>query len=176
MRKIYTIFDTETTGLSPDQGDRIIEMAAIKIIDGKITNEKFDALIDPQVPISLSASAVNGITDNMVKNKPTMDKILPKFLNFVGDSALVAHNAKFDKKFLQAEINKAGINLPIPKFVCTLNLSRKIFPYERSHNLDVIADRLDIRIKEEERHRALGDVMITAQVFIKFLEIIKKNQ
>lgn len=176
MRKIYTIFDTETTGLSPDQGDRIIEMAAVKIIDGKITDEKFDALVNPQIPISLSASAVNGITDDMVRGKPAMDKVLPKFLNFVGDSALVAHNAKFDKKFLQAEINKAGINLPIPKFVCTLDLSRKIFSYERSHNLDKVAERLNIRIEEKDRHRALGDVLITAQVFIKFLEIIKKNQ
>lgn len=175
MRKTYTIFDTETTGLSPEQGDRIIEMAALKIVDGNITDEKFEALINPEVPISLGASAVNGITDEMVQGKPKMKEILPKFLQFVGDSALVAHNAPFDKKFLQAEINKAGINLPIPKFVCTLNLSRKIFPHQRSHNLDKVAARLGIGIKEEHRHRALGDVEITAQVFIKFLEIIKNQ-
>jgi len=173
MRRIYTIFDTETTGLSLDQGDRIIEMAAIKIIDGRITNEKFEALINPERLISLSASAVNGITNEMVENKPTMYKILPKFLRFVGDSALVAHNASFDKKFLQAEINKCGINLPIPKFVCTLRLSKKIFPYERRHNLDVVAKRMGVGIQEEDRHRALGDVKITAEVFIKFLEIMK---
>ncbi len=175
MRRMYTIFDTETTGLSPDQGDRIIEMAAIKIVDGKITNEKFEALVNPERPISLSASAVNGITDEMVENKPTMYKVLPKFLRFVGDSALVAHNASFDKKFLQAEINLCGINLPIPKFVCTLNLSRKLFPYERSHNLDVVARRMGVGIQEEDRHRALGDVKVTAQVFIKFLEIMNMN-
>ena len=168
MRKIYTIFDTETTGLSPDQGDRIIEMAAIKVVDGRITNEKFDALINPEKPISLSASAVNGITDEMVENKPKMDKVLPKFLKFVGDSALVAHNAPFDKKFLQAEINKCGTNLPIPKFVCTLRMSRKLYPAERSHNLDNVASRLGVGMVEEDRHRALGDVKITAQVFIKF--------
>jgi DNA polymerase-3 subunit epsilon len=173
MRKIYTIFDTETTGLSPANGDRIIEMAAIKVIDGQITREKFDTLINPERSISLSASAVNGITDDMVQGKPKMSEILPKFLQFVGDSALVAHNAQFDKMFLEAEINKCGINLPIPKFVCTLNLSRKIFPYERSHNLDSVARRLGI--EGGDRHRALGDVNITAQVFIKFLNIINNK-
>jgi DNA polymerase-3 subunit epsilon len=176
MRRIYTIFDTETTGLSPDQGDRIVEMAAIKIVDGRITNEKFEALINPERPISFSALAVNGITNEMVENKPTMHKILPKFLQFVGDSALVAHNAPFDKKFLQAEINKCGINLPIPKFVCTLSMSRKLYPQERRHNLDVVASRMGVGMVEEDRHRALGDVKITAEVFIKFLEIIKNNQ
>ncbi|NQV00132.1 MAG: 3'-5' exonuclease [Parcubacteria group bacterium] len=175
MRKTYTIFDTETTGLSPDQGDRIIEMAAIKIVDGRITNEKFDELINPERSISLSASAVNGITDEMVENKPTMKKVLPKFLQFVGDSALVAHNAPFDKKFLQAEINQCGINLPIPKFVCTLSLSRKLYSQENRHNLDVVASRMGVGIQEEDRHRALGDVKITAEVFIKFLEIIKSK-
>jgi len=172
MDKIYTVFDTETTGLSPNRGDRIIEIAAMKIIDGQLSDETFVTLINPERSLSLAAQAVNGISAEMVKDAPKMHKILPHFMDFIGGSTLVAHNAQFDIKFLKAELQKCGLSGVIPPVMCTLSLSRKFFSYQNKHNLDVVTSRFGIKIKN--RHRALGDVEATAQVFLKFLEMAER--
>lgn len=169
MPQIYTVFDTETTGLYPGGGDRIVEIAAIQIIDGEISNEEFVTLINPERAIPFAASRVNNISDAMVRNAPIMKEILPLFMEFIEGTTLVAHNANFDMRFLKSECEICGIHTPLPESICTVQLSRKIFPHERYHNLDDVSFRLDIEI--EDRHRALGDVQATAQAFLKLNEL-----
>ncbi len=165
---VYTVFDTETTGLSPYKGDRVIELAALKIIDGKISQETFVTLINPERNIPYAASSVNGITDAMVKDAPVMFDVLPYFMEFIGDSVIVAHNAKFDMRFLESEIKLCGLDNKLPQSICTVEMSRKLFPYQRYHNLDVVTKRIGVKISD--RHRALGDVIATAEVFLRFIE------
>lgn len=166
MSPIYTVFDTETTGLNPEKGDRIIEIAAIQIIDQKISNETFVTLFNPERPLAPEAAKVNGITPEMVEDAPHIKDILPYFLEFVGTSTLVAHNAEFDMKFLRAEMKNCGLKNRLPPVLCTLEMSRQHFSFQRHHNLDAVTKRFNIKISN--RHRALGDVIATAQVFLEF--------
>lgn len=169
-KHIFVVFDVETTGLYPDRGDRIIEIAGIKIVDGKIQEEQvFNTLVNPGRPISPEASEVSKITDAMVTDAPTMADVLPKFLEFIEDSTLVAHNAQFDMSFLQSEMMHAQLETSLPQYQCTLDLSRRIFPYQQQHNLDIVMRRMNVKTTGD-RHRALTDVVATAEVFLQFFK------
>jgi len=165
-----TVFDTETTGLDPFRGHKIIEIAGVRIEDGVIKEEAaFIQLINPERDIPIEAQRINKIQDSEVQNAPTIEKVLPQFLEFASGSVLVAHNAEFDMRFLGAEKEHCWGYLELPECLCTLALSRALYPTEFRHTLDAVAIRLGLSLPEA-RHRALPDVLLTAQALIKMME------
>ena len=169
--KQWTIFDVETTGLSPTSGDRIIEIAGVHIKDGTILQQSsFASLVNPHREISWEAASINGITNEEVAKAQSIEQILPQFLSFAEGSLLVAHNASFDLSFLDVEKEMCWGYIDIPECFCTMQLSRKLFPHEFRHNLDVVAKRLGFDNGSIVRHRALPDVLLTAKVFLALLQ------
>lgn len=168
---IFTFFDTETTGLSPQSGDAIIELAAIKMQNGTVLEKEiFESFVNPQRPIPYESTAVNKITDDMVATAPTIGDILPGFLDFVEGTTMVAHNAEFDLAFLDEALFATNPFAQLPTTICTKVLSRKITPKEKFHNLDTLSYRYNIPLPGESRHRALADVELLAKVFLKLIE------
>ena len=153
--------DVETTGLYPIFGDRIVEVGALKVRDGQEVGT-FVMFVDPLRPISPGASAVNHITDEMVRGQPTFPEIGPSFLSFIKDSILVAHNAPFDLGFLSLELRAAGLPPLSNPIVDTLQIARRYLRFD-SHALGYLADRF--HIDRTEAHRALGDCRTTFRVF-----------
>ncbi len=169
----YVVFDTETTGLNPSDGDEIISIGAVRIVNGKILyNETFDQLIDPRRRISTQSRQITGIDPAMLEGQPTIDRVLPRFHNYVENSVLVAHNAAFDMRFLQLKEKSTGIKFTNP-ILDTLLLSAIIHPNQDQHNLESIARRLGITIFG--RHTALGDAIVTAEVFLKLISLLKEK-
>ena len=166
----FTIFDVETTGLYPYSGDKICEIAAVRVDSSCKRPKKFGSLIDPCRPISCEAFSVNGITSRMVAGKPTIDKILPRFLKFAKDSVLVAYNAGFDLGFLESAMGKSREILKDYVVIDALALARKFFPETGRYSLGVLSRHLGIESQVE--HRALADACTTLEVFQKELSII----
>lgn len=166
----FTVFDTETTGLDPRRGDRIIEIAGVRVENGVISPEKtFVELVNPERTIPWEAKQVNKISDDDVANAPTIDLVLPKFLQFAAGSILVAHNASFDMGFLEHEKECCWGYVEIPECLCTMRLSQSLFPREFRHNLDALSLRLGLKMPSD-RHRAMPDVLLTAQAFLTMIE------
>lgn len=173
MLPAFTVFDVETTGLDPRQGHRILEIAGVRVENGMIrTEEAFSRLVNPERAIPWEAKRVNRISDEEVLSAPTIDAVLPEFLRFAGNSILVAHNAEFDMGFLHREKECCWGYVDLPECLCTMRLSQSLFPHEFRHNLDVVSLRLGLQIPQE-RHRALPDVLVTAQALLKMLQIGK---
>jgi DNA polymerase-3 subunit epsilon len=169
----FTVFDTETTGLDPYKGHRIIEIARVRVEDGKILEEaSFVALVNPERDIPWEAKQINKISDEDVANAPTIDQVLPKFLEFASGSLLVAHNAAFDMGFLEREKECCWGYVDLPECLCTMLMSRALFPKEFRHTLDAVAQRFALPIPQA-RHRALPDVLLTAQALLQMIE--RKN-
>lgn len=167
----FTAFDVETTGLDPRRGDRIVEIAGVKIENGVVQGEKtFVSFVNPQREISAAAGVVNRILAEELIGAPPIEEVLPSFLSFTSGSILVAHNAPFDISFLEAEKEGCWGYIEIPDCLCTLQLSRSAFPHEYQHNLDTVARRLKLK-STEVRHRALPDVLLTAQAFLKMIDV-----
>lgn len=168
----FIIFDFETTGLNAFHGDEICEVAGAKFKNGK-TLDTFLSLVNPLRPISAGATSVNGITDEMVKDAPTIERILPEFINFIGDRTLVAHNASFDLSFFSAKLFDMKLS-PLPNIILdTLTLSRKLYSQHSRHNLPELRRRFEIDLEDE--HRALSDVIATCKIFDIFLSDLKKQ-
>jgi DNA polymerase III epsilon subunit family exonuclease len=167
----FTVFDVETTGLYPYSGDRICEIGAVRFSPGKRPVRKFTELIDPQRPISPGAFSVNGITDGMVRGKPTIDKIMPAFLRFIDGSVLVAYNAGFDLGFLEASLGERKQLLDEYHVIDALSLARRLFPRVGRYNLGSVARALGISIEGE--HRAMADAMMTLKIFRMELEALE---
>lgn len=165
----YTVFDCETTGLSPGFGDRICEIAAVKLEHEKI-KDRYWSLVNPQREISHSAYLVNRITPEMIKDAPKMKEVLPSFLDFVGDSKFVAYNAGFDICFLNSELARLNYPLiPISEVVDVYALAKRILPELGFYPLWNVAKKLHIPVIIT--HRALADAQITAQVFIQLMKM-----
>ena len=166
----YCVLDLETTGFSA-KTEKITEVGIMKIKDGKVI-DTFSSFINPEKPIPERVVEVTNITDDMVKNAETIDKVFPKILEFLGDSVIVAHNAPFDIGFLKQNAKVLGYEFDYT-YVDTLALSRKIFPNLKKHKLGKIAEYL--KIKVEVAHRALDDVDTTVKVFNEMMKILKER-
>lgn len=169
----FVVFDTETTGLFPHKGDEIVQIAGVRIVNGRVLpDERFDTLVNPERAIPASATAIHGVTDQMVARAPTIGAAGREFHKFCGSSLLVAHNARFDLAFLHRhrEAIGAGFDQPV---LDTVLMSAVLFGRSADHSLDVIAERLDVELPDDARHTALGDALATAEAAIKMIAMLE---
>ncbi len=168
---VYTVFDTETTGLSPSEGDEIIQIGATRVVAGRLRRqENFEQLIDPKRPLSEAGIRIHGIEPRMLQGQPDIAQVLPAFHRFAADTVLVAHNAAFDMRFLQLKEASTGLRFDQP-VLDTLLLSAVLHPQQDSHRLEAIAERLGVPLLG--RHTALGDAMVTAEIFVRMLPLLQ---
>jgi len=158
------MLDFETTGLSPDMGDRITEVAALRIVDGKVV-ERYVSLINCNVRIPSFITGLTGITQAMVDSAPPVSQVVPQLLDFIGGDALSAHNASFDEKFLRAEAARLNLTPGHSSLVCSLKLSRRVFPQLSSYKLGNLSGELGIKFRSAA-HRAESDAEVAAEVLI----------
>ncbi len=163
----FVVFDLETTGFSP-VNDRIIEVGAVKIVNKKIV-DTFSSFVYPEMPIPKSSTDVCGITDDMVKDAPLIDAVLPEFIDFCGDSVLVAHNAAFDRSFIVQNSKRLGIDFS-PSYLDTLTLSRILLTNISRHGLKYVSRELGVSLINH--HRAYQDAEATGNVLIKLFQIL----
>lgn len=171
----YVIFDLETTGLSANEGDQIIEIGAVKISNGKII-DKFDELIDPGKPLDPKITEITCITNDMLKGRPNEKDMVIKFMNWVGNLPMVAHNARFDLSFLEMAYFKYNLGKLKNIIIDTLGLSRYLESHERYHNLATLVKRYNIEWDEDKHHRADYDSRGTALIFYQMLKKLELNE
>lgn len=166
----YTVFDTETTGLEPSAGDEIISIGAIRIVNSRLLHgEVFDQLIDAGRPLTQESIRIHGIQPAMLDGQPRITRVLPRFHRFCEDTVLVAHNAAFDMRFLQLKEAATGVRFTQP-VLDTLMLSAVVQPNQLEHNLEAIAARFGINVIG--RHTALGDAILTGEIFLKLIPLL----
>lgn len=164
MREI--VLDTETTGLSPEHGDKLVSIGAVELVNGKV-GSSFYAEIDPLRPVPDEVSAIHGLTNEKLKNAPAFFEVAPAFLDFIKDSPLVIHNARFDMAFINAELTAAGFE-PVEesRIIDTLPMAKRLFPSERV-NLDALCERFEVSLKQRMLHGALLDARLLASVYLR---------
>lgn len=166
----YTVFDTETTGLDPAQGDEIVSIGATRVVNGRLLQaDTFETLVDPRRSVPEASTAIHGITPAMLAGQATIEQALPRFWRYAQDTVLVGHNAAFDMKFLQLKETQTGVRFTQP-VLDTLLLAAVVQPQEDSHSLEAIAARLGVSVKG--RHTALGDALTCAEVFLRLLPLL----
>lgn len=166
----FVVFDIETTGFSAAE-DRIIEIGAVKITDGAVV-DRFSTFVNPEVPIPFEIQQLTHITDDMVLEAPKIEEALPAFLDFVGESALVAHNAGFDVGFIEQNCVRLGRSRTFTS-VDTVGLARVLLPTLSKYKLNIVAKALNISL--ENHHRAVDDAAATAEIYVKFIEMLKER-
>ena len=164
------VFDIETTGFGP-VNDQIIEIGAVKVVNGQIV-DKYSTFINPDIPIPYHITQLTSITDDMVMDSPKIDVILPEFLEFCGDAVLVAHNASFDVGFINKKAEFLGIETDFT-VVDTVGIARLLLPHLSRFKLNVVAKELGISL--ENHHRAVDDAGATAEIFVKFIEMLEEK-
>lgn len=167
MREV--IFDTETTGVSPDSGDRIVEIALVEIDDLSPTGRTFHTYVNPERDMPEEARAVHGLSEEFLSDKPLFadPSVVDAFIDFVGDAPLVAHNAEFDRRFLNAELKRLGRpEWGSERFVDTLAIARRKFPGAQN-SLDALCRRFGISLKDRTLHGALVDTTLLAAVYME---------
>lgn len=167
----FAFLDVETTGLDPASGDKICEIAVIKTIDGQLADE-FVSIINPGRNIPERAISIHGITQVMVNRAPFFRDIAKDLLDFLNDTVIVAHNAKFDLEFLRSELKNSTLSLPENEVIDTLGIARRYYKFP-SNNLGEIAKSIGLPI--DEQHRALADVTTTKDIFEYFLKDLDRR-
>ena len=167
----FVVFDIETTGFSSVK-DKIIEIGAVKVENGKIVS-RYSTFVNPEVPIPFEITKLTSITDAMVIDAPKIENVLPEFMEYVGDAVLVAHNAGFDVGFIEENCKRLGIERKLTS-VDTVALARVLLPTLSRYKLNVVAKTLGISL--ENHHRAVDDAGATAEIFVKFVEMLKERK
>ena len=167
MREI--VLDTETTGLDPKSGDRIVEIGAIELFNHMPTGKTFHEYLNPEKKMPQEAFAVHGLSDDFLKGKPFFRQIMENLTTFIGESKMIIHNAAFDMKFLNAELLKAGGRLyPLDQAIDTLMIARKKFPGAQN-SLDALCRRFSIDNSVREKHGALLDSELLSDVYLELI-------
>jgi len=165
MREI--VFDTETTGLDPNTGDRITELGCVEVIDCIPTGKTFHAYINPQRSTPQEVVDITGLTDEFLADKPVFAEVAQEFVDFVGDAVMVAHNAPFDRGFINMEMQRLGRDsYPEDRFKDTARIARAMFPGSYV-SLDALCKRFDISLETREKHGALIDSLLLAEVYLE---------
>lgn len=165
MREV--IFDTETTGLDPATGHRIVEIGCVEVVDKLRTGKSFQRYLNPQRDVPEEATRVHGITTEFLLDKPLFAEVVEEFLEFVGSSPLVIHNAGFDMKFINAELARCGFSaLPMTRAVDTVQMARRKYPGAQA-SLDALCKRFSIDLSGREKHGALLDAELLADVYLE---------
>jgi DNA polymerase-3 subunit epsilon len=160
-------FDTETTGLNPLGGDRIVEIGCVEMRGNVRTDQFFHAYINPERAVPKAAEAVHGLSDDFLRDKPIFSKVVNAFLEFIGDSPLVIHNAGFDMGFINMELERCGKKpLPMERAVDTVTMARKKFPGQPA-SLDALCRRFNIDLSRRTKHGALLDAELLADVYLE---------
>jgi DNA polymerase-3 subunit epsilon len=165
MREI--VFDTETTGLSPAGGDRVVEIGCVELFNRVETGRSFHSYFNPGRPMPSEAEAVHGLSDRFLSDKPNFHERCEDLLEFIGDSPLVAHNAAFDFGFINHELGSCGRPaVCTSRMVCTLTIARQKFPGAK-HSLDALCTRFGVDRSQRTKHGALLDAQLLAQVYVE---------
>ncbi len=164
------VLDFETTGLSPDYGDRAIEIGAVKIEQGAVVDQ-FQGLMNPGQRISSFIEDYTGISNTMLKSAPPCGEVMTAFADFAGGADLVAHNASFDKRFLDAELKRVKRKCG-GKFACSMLVARRIYPQAENHQLGTLVAYANIP-NDGTFHRALADAQMTAQLWLKMVDHLR---
>lgn len=165
MREI--ILDTETTGLDPANGDRIVEIGCVEAQHHIPTGETFHVYVNPERDMPVEAFNVHGLSEEFLADKPVFAEVVGDFMAFIGDAQLVIHNASFDMKFLNAELKRLGFPiLPMERSVDTVALARRTFPGAQA-SLDALCRRFEIDLSRREKHGALLDAELLAEVYLQ---------
>lgn len=167
------MLDFETTGLSPVAGDRITEVAALRIVDGVVA-ERYVTLINCGVRIPSFVSALTGISQRMVDAAPPVAQVLPRLLEFIGEDVLAAHNAGFDARFLLAESQRLGLSPRHRGLICSLKLARRMLPGQRSYKLGGLAQALNISYRGAA-HRAEADAEVSTRLLLHIGESMQRR-
>ena len=161
------VLDFETSGISPDHGDRAIEIGAVMLRQGEVV-DRFQSLMNPGVRVNSFIESYTGITNQMVQSAPRADKVMRDFARFIGDRPLVAHNASFDRRFLDAEFRRIGARRS-QEFGCSMLTARRIYPEAPNHKLETLVRYKGLHT-EGIFHRALADAEMTALLWVKMIE------
>ena len=165
MREI--VLDTETTGLNPDDGHRIVEIGAVELVNGLPTGGTYHQYIDPEMPMPREAFQIHGLGDEFLRGKPVFAAVAEAFLDFIADSPLVIHNAEFDMKMINAELARLGRPvLPMSRAVDTVHIARRKFPGAQA-SLDALCRRFGVDNSGREKHGALLDSELLAEVYLE---------
>ncbi len=177
QESIFAVLDTETTGLNVNEGHRIVSIGATKIKNLKITNEILDELINPERKISEPSIKIHHITQEQVQNKPVLKELDEKIYNFLKNTVLVGHNLNFDIKFIIKSAPYTTIAHRVKNIVTidTIYLAAGIYPHLKSYELSFLCENLKIQTKDQTRHSAIGDSVITARLFLHLLEEASKK-
>ena len=170
LDETYVVFDLETTGFSPDK-NKIIEIGAVKVVGGVIT-DRFSTFVNPEVPIPFRIEELTSIKDDMVIDAPKIEEILPEFMKFCEGAIMVAHNAEFDMSFIKKNCKNQGIEREFT-IIDTVALARILLPNLNRFKLDTVAKALNVSL--ENHHRAVDDAACTAEIFVKFIEMLKER-
>jgi len=164
LNETVVVLDFETSGISPNQGDRAIEIGAVRLRNGAIV-ERFQSLINPGIRVNSFIEAYTGITNAMVQAAPKADVVMREFANFLGDCPAVAHNASFDRRFLEAEFSRIGLCCQ-SDFGCSMLAARRIYPEAPNHKLETLVRYKNLQT-DGTFHRALADAEMTAHLWLQ---------
>jgi len=169
----YTVFDTETTGVEPSAGDRIISIGAVRIVNGRsLKGEVYEQLVNPERTVPRDSVRIHGIEGEALAGQPPLREVLPGFHRFCEDTVLVAHNAAFDMRFLELAEDESGVRFSQP-VLDTLLLSAAVHPELEDHSIEAIAERLGIPVIG--RHTSLGDALVTSEIFLRLVALLAER-